>query len=253
MKKVLLGAILLLNALLSDAQVSFSLTGGAYKVSVSPDFLTYPDTTIKSFREKITPEIGLMINLPISKTLSVATGVLYNRRATDYNQFYDTANLYNRVKNLPDDKRYLILSSNTVMNIGYIDLPLYLKFAFPIKQNSIFIGGGPHLAMFLNNNLNYKTIRVSQAFPDVPSEAEFRDEKVLDYLVGNGPNHYKGAHISMSAFAGVSLGKISLTARYNTDLTEFYKDDTRKFKFTTVGVSLSYLIVKDLASAASKR
>jgi len=246
MKKLLLFLFAALAFSYSKAQSSIAITGGLQNASVSPDFILYPDTLKKLSTQKTGVLLGFIANIPLKGNLFLHTGIVYSAKGSNWTQFYDTANLYINTKDLPIGKKSKPFSTNTKLNVNYIDVPLNLMYKLPIKKSSsLTIGVGPQASIFYNGNSTSFTINVSQ--DSVASSSVRTSIKTVennDLPVGKITKKYRVIHFGMNAFIGVEFSRVFFHMNYAKDLNEFYDEDGRKYKNKTLGLSFGIFLGK---------
>jgi OOP family OmpA-OmpF porin len=244
MKKLILCLCILSSFFGSKAQTSIAIVGGLQKASVSPGFLVYPDTLQKSETQKTGAILGIVANIPLSKYFFVRTGVVYSSRGSNWTQFNDTTDLYARTKDLPLNKRVKPFSTNTKLNVNYIDVPLNIMYKLPFKNNSgLVIGVGPQASIFYNGSSTSFSINVSQ---DSSSESSVRtsvkETQNNDLPVGKLSKTYRIVHFGVNAFVGVEFNRVFFNINYAKALNEFYEEEGRKYKHQTAGLSMGIFL-----------
>lgn len=244
MKNLIAFLLVMLSASSTYAQPKIALTGGLQSASVSPDFIAYPDTLRKTSSQKTGIVLGVVANIPITKRLSFHTGILYSGKGSESTQFYDTANLYVKTKDLPANQKTKPYSLNRKLNLQYIDVPLNLVYKLPLGKNSHFtIGAGPQVSIFYNGSTSFTTLSVTQDSASASSVRTYIDVKENnDLAVGKIPKKYRVLHLGTSAFLGVDFSRIFLHINYTKGLGAFYEEEDRKYKHQTLGLSLGVFL-----------
>lgn len=246
MKKTFVLSCFCVLALFSQAQTAIALVGGVHGSTISPEFLSRPDS---SKRKTATAgshlAFGFVATVPISKVLAFQSGVLYTAKGDEHTQFYDTANLYASTANLPASKKQKLLSTNTVLNLNYIEMPFLLLLKLPIKGSTKFIlGGGPQLSLFYNGSTQANNLYVLQAHPDSAVRYSFKGTENNDLPVGKASGRYRILHFGAKAFGGMEFGRVFLTVNYTQDLQEFFEENGRFYKAQTIGANLGIYLGK---------
>lgn len=246
MKKTTLFAAFLLLTLVSGAQGSLAITGGLQGTSVTPNFLTYPDTVNKTSLNKARVTFGFVANVPITGGLFFRTGVLYSAKGSNWSQFYDTANVYR-------EKKAQLLTSKTELNVNYIDIPVNLLYKLPLKKKTRFIvGGGPQLSLLYTGDKTYSTTSVTQPKLDEEAKLEYKQDVNKDLPIGHIPGRYRIVHVGANAFAGLEFNRVFLTANYSRGLGAFYEEEDRQYKHQTIGASIGIYLGKQQSAPAKK-
>lgn len=246
MKRTTIITCLCLIALFSKAQSPVAITMGLNSTSVTPGFLTYPDTVTKTAGPKTGLTFGLVANIPIANGLHFHTGVLYSAKGSNWNQLYDTANV-------AKGGQEQLLSSNTVLNVNYIEIPLNLMYKSPARGRTRFVmGAGPQLSMLYTGNTRYSTVTVSQF--DVKSKVDFQYKQVdnEDLPIGHEPGRYRIVHITANTFAGFEFGKVFFTANYSVGLNAFYQEEDRYYRHQSISARIGIYMGKRTASSKGK-
>jgi len=237
MRKLTLFIIVLFSFIFSDAQTSFTLLGGIHNASVSPNYLSYPDTAKRTMKPKIGVELGLLINFEIKNGFSIRTGVTFSAKGSNWTQFYDTTNLIGRTTNVSSSQKNVLFSANTILTNNYIDAPLDLLYNVPLNRKTKFIvGAGPMFSLILSCHTDFNTLSYSQETNFEPKAHS--DKKFIDLPVGRLPGAARIFHLGYNAFAGLDFGKVSLIVNYNKDINEFFEDKGRNYKNKTFGITL---------------
>jgi hypothetical protein len=245
MKKLFLCLIIASTYLNSQAQSSIAIVGGLQKTAVSPGFIQYPDTLEKAETQKTGVVLGVIANLPLGKNFYIRTGVIYSAKGSNWTQYYDSTDLYNRTKDLPSAKKKMPYLTNTKLNVNYIDVPLNLmyKLHFKNKNSGITLGAGPQASIFYNGNSSSFTINVSQ---DSASESSVRtavnEVRNDDLPIGTATKTYRIIHFGMNAFVGMEFNRIFFNLNYAKGLNEFYEEEGRQYKHQTVGLSMGIFL-----------
>lgn len=245
MKKLHFVVGLIILSQLTKAQTSLLLTAGANRNQASPDFFAYPDTSIKKRGgAKTGIAFGVLANVQISERLYFQTGVQYVKKGSEWTQFYDTTNLYQKTRNEPEARKFKKLFINTKLSLGNIDLPLHLMYKLPLsKKANLVFGGGPTVSIFFDGNLYQQTFSVRQDTLLANSiKVQNKVEENTDLPVGNVPNKYRVVHFSASAFLGVEIKRFFIRTNYTAALIPFYDEDGRKYKHQFFGLSIGYVI-----------
>jgi hypothetical protein len=238
MKSFLVICCLLAVSQFSGAQVSFYLSGGIHSNN-----LPVPDTARHTNESRTGSQFGITVTAPIMKGLFFHTGLLHVTKSASHTSYSDTSDLYGRTAGQPANKRQLLYSENTVTSLRYIELPVGLLYKLPIQgKTRLLAGAGTRLSMLYNGNTHYKTIRVSQEFPDDPADTYFNDDVNKDLPIGNASHQYRIAHFTGELLAGLEFGKVSIVANYNKDLSPFYQEAGRPYKFSSIGVRLNIFL-----------
>ncbi len=238
MSKLILFTILSFLVTVSIAQTSFSFLAGIQKTSVSPDYLTYPDTTKKSLKGKVGVEFGIAANFEIKNGFSLRVGVLFSAKGSNWTQIYDTTDLVRRTINAPTRREKIPFSENTILTTNYIDAPVNLLYSLPLSKKIKFvIGAGPMLSLIFSCKAEISTISFTQVVRNREPQKYF-DQVLIDLPVGKSPGSVRIAHLRYNAFAGLDLGKISLAFKYSQGINEFLEDQGRNYKHKTLGITL---------------
>lgn len=255
MKRLVLFGCLCVSAFLARAQSSLAIVGGLHGSTITPDLLSTPDTSLrKTSAGSARVLVGFIANIPLKKNLSFQAGVLYTAKGSNHTQFYDTTDLYASTAGLPADKRQRLLSTNTTLNLAYIELPFMLVYKFPVKAATKFIlGAGPQLSLLYNGNMHSNSLYVSQAHPDSAVTYRFKEAVNEDLPIGKQPDRYRVLHFGAKAFGGMEFGRVFFTVNYTQDLTEFYEGNNQHFKAQTLGANLGiYLGKRNAATPPAK-
>jgi OmpA-OmpF porin, OOP family len=244
MKKLFLCLCILFSFFYSKAQTSVAIVGGLQKTSISPDFLVYPDTLQKSETQKTGAVVGIVANIPLKKNFFIRTGVIYSSKGSNWTQFYDTTDLYARTKDLALNKKETPFSTNTKLNVNYIDIPLNIMYKLPFKNNSgLVIGVGPQASIFYNGNSSSFSINVSQDSATESSvKTSVKEVKNNDLPIGKLSKTYRVVHFGVNAFLGVEFNRVFFNINYAKGLNEFYEEEGRKFKHQAVGLSMGIFL-----------
>ncbi|HMK24940.1 MAG TPA: outer membrane beta-barrel protein [Chitinophagaceae bacterium] len=241
MKKLFLFIILFFSFIFSNAQTSFTFLGGIHNGSISPDYLTYPDTTKKILKKKTGIELGLVINFEIKYGFSIRTGFLFSTKGSNWTQFYDTTNLVGRTINVPPRQKNILFSANTLLTTNYIDVPLNLFYSLLVnKKTKFMIGAGPMFSLVFSCYTNFNTLSFSQE-PTKEPVAHF-EKQFIDLPIGKLPGRVRIFHLGYNAFVGLELGRVSLTANYSKDINEFLEEQGRNYKHKIWGVTFGFNI-----------
>lgn len=241
MKKLIPFIFLSFSFIFSNAQTSFTFLGGIHNASVSPNYLTYPDTGKNTLKKKIGIEFGLVINFEMLKGFSIRTGLLFSAKGSNWIQYYDTTNLVGRTINVPSSQKNILYSVNTILSTNYIDAPLNLLYSLPVNQKTKFIiGAGPMFSFIFSCHTNLNTLSFSQE-PNADPQAHLKNQ-FIDLPVGKLPGSVRIFHLGYNAFAGIDFGRVSLTANYSKDITGFLEESGRNYKHQTFGVALGFNI-----------
>lgn len=246
MKKFLLTACFGFSVLFSLAQSSVAIVGGLNGNTLKPDLMATSDTTVRQSATSTTRlTFGLMATVPITKILFFQAGVLYTAKGSNQTFVYDTTNLVAKTAGLPEEKRKLLLSSNGVLKLNYIDLPINLVLKVPIGGSTKFVlGGGPQLSLLYNGSTNNNSLYVSQKETDSSVRYTYKETVNNDLPVGNATERYRVLHFGARGFAGLEFGRVAITANYTRDLTGFYEENKNDYKAETIGASISIYLGK---------
>lgn len=244
MKKLILCLSIVFGFLTSRAQPSIAIVGGLQKASVTPHFIQYPDTLEKSETKKTGVVIGIVANLPLKKNFFIRTGVIYSAKGSNWTQFYDSSNLYNRTKDVPANKKKMPFLTNTKLNVNYIDIPLNLMYKLPFKNNSgLTLGIGPQASILYNGNTSSFTIHVSQdSLKESSVRTDVKETENNDLPIGKATKTYRVVHFGMNAFIGVEFNRVFFNLNYAKGLNEFYEEEGRKYKHQTLGLSMGIFL-----------
>jgi hypothetical protein len=254
MKKLILFLLGTFALSLTKAQSSIAITGGIQNAWVSPDFILYPDTLKKFSTQKTGIVFGFTATVPIKKNLFFQTGVVYSAKGSNWTQYYDTTNLYATTANLPSNKKSKPFSTNTKLNVNYIDIPLNVKYRLPLKKSSSFtIGAGPQASIFYSGNLSSFTINVSQDSLTASSvRTSIKTEENSDLPVGQATANYRVLHFGMNAFIGMEFNRVYFHIHYAKDLNELYEEGGRKYKNKTIGLRIGVLLGQQKTNGSHK-
>jgi OmpA-OmpF porin, OOP family len=246
MKKTILSLGVLFLALYSVAQSTLAITGGLHSATVTPNFLTYPDTANKTSLSKGRVMFGFVASVPVKGNLFFRAGVVYSAKGSNWSQLYDTANLY-------DSRKYQLLSSRTELNVNYIDIPLNLVYKLPLAKKSRFVvGAGPQLSLLYNGNKYFYTTSVAQPELDDKVIYDYEQDINKDLPIGHIPGRFRIVHMGANAFGGLEFNRVFLTVNYSRGLGAFYEEDGRDYKHQTIGASLGIFLGKKEGSTAKK-
>lgn len=237
MRKVILSLFILCFCTCSKAQFSVALVGGPQSSSVSPDFLLLPDTVKKSASRYTGINIGLIGDIPLNRKQSLVfrTGILYSAKGSQAVQNFDTSKV-----DLTTGK--YLMQANTTLNVNYIDVPVNFILKLKLAGKTKFIlGGGATASLFYNGSTTLNTISVSKQTPNSAPNESYLGNTYTDLPVGYG-NKYRIIHFSANALAGFEFGRVFLTANYSSGLTDFYKKDDQRFRYTTFGAHLGIFL-----------
>ena len=254
MKKLILCLSVIFTFLISKAQPSIAIVAGLQRASVSPDFITYPDTLEKAQSHKTGVVLGIIANLPLKKNFYIRTGVIYSAKGSNWTQFYDSTDLYNRTKDLPANKKKMPFLTTTKLNVNYIDVPLNLMYKLPFKNNSgLTLGVGPQASILYNGNSSSFTINVSQdSLIESSVRTDVKEVQNNDLPIGQVTKTYRIIHFGLNAFIGVEFNRVFFNLNYAKGLTEFYEEEGRKYKHQTLGLSMGIFLGQRPAVKNSK-
>lgn len=246
MKRATILSCLCFLAVWAAAQGPVALTVGVNRASVSPNFLSYPDTAFNTGGARSGFTFGFVANIPIENGLHFHTGVLYSTKGSDWTQVFDTLHL-------AESKKEQLLSTNTVVNVNYIEIPLNLMYKSPARGKTRFImGAGPQLSMLYTGHSRTNTIHVSQETTDAEVEYRYVQKSVEDLPIGHLPGRYRIVHVTANTFAGFEFGRVFFTANYSVGLNAFYQEEDRYYRHQSVGARMGIYMGKRAAAAKSK-
>ena len=217
---------------MAHAQPSISFTGGFHQSSIAPDAFQQPNVVSSVYTKRVALHFGLLANVPFSSPSRFAfqPGVVFYGKGDKVSQVMDSAKT---------DMR----TATITRNLDYIDIPLNVVYKLPLNRNTSFvIGGGPQASLFYNG-------RVQTSSVNAAGEYTINDNN--DLPVGHGEGQYKIVHLAAGAVAGFEFGRVSLTAQYSHSLTDFYQQNNRTYKHTTVGASLGIKLGKAATPATA--
>lgn len=228
---------------LANAQSPVAITVGVNSASVTPNFLSYPDTATNSGGSKTGFSFGFVANIPIQNGLYFHTGVLYSTKGSSWTQLYDTLSV-------AESKKEQLLTSNTVLDVAYIEIPLNLMYKSPARGKTRFVmGAGPQLSMLYTGQSRVNTTHVSQESVDAPVDYRYQQETNEDLPIGHIPGRYRIVHFSANTFAGFEFGRVFFTANYTMGLNAFYQEADRYYRHQSVGARLGVYMGKRTAAA----
>jgi hypothetical protein len=229
---------------MAKAQSPVAITAGVHGASVTPNFLSYPDTAVNTGGGKIGFTVGFVANIPIHGGLYFHTGVLYSTKGSSWTQLYDTLNV-------AESKKEQLLTANTVLDLAYIEIPLNLMYKTPARGKTRFVmGAGPQLSMLYTGKSQFNTTRVSQESTDEEVDYNYKQESNEDLPIGHIPGRYRIMHVTANTFAGFEFGRVFFTANYSLGLNAFYQVEDRYYRHQSVGARLGIYMGK--RTAASK-
>ncbi|HZF64701.1 MAG TPA: OmpA family protein [Chitinophagaceae bacterium] len=227
MKKLIMLSVFF-AVLAAKAQPRIAIIGGMQSTSVSP-FLNKQPNAIDSSEAKRTGLLfGFIADLPLGtgSKFSIQPGVMLSAKGTTHTQLLDTSTtrIYQHV---------------TDQKITYVDIPVHLLLKLPLSKNTRFIiGGGPQASLFYNGSSSISTMDTS---------SKFSAETNKDLPVGKHDQKFRVLHYSVNALAGFEIGRVFFRAHYSKGLNAYYQD-SKEFKFTSLGASIGVLLGKPPAA-----
>lgn len=246
MKRATILSCLVLVLSLANAQSPVALTVGVNSASVTPNFLSYPDTAVNTGGAKTGFSFGFVANIPIENGLYFHTGVLYTTKGSSWTQLYDTLNV-------AESKKEQLLTSNTALDLAYIEIPLNLMYKSPARGKPRFVmGAGPQLSMLYTGKSSVNTTHVSQESVDDPVDYRYKQDANEDLPIGHVPNRYRIVHFSANTFAGFEFGRVFFTAHYTMGLNAFYQEADRYYRHQAIGARMGIYMGKRTAASKGK-
>jgi OmpA-OmpF porin, OOP family len=238
MKRATILSCLCFFVSLANAQGPVAITAGVQGASVTPNFLSYPDTAINTGGSKTGFTFGFVANIPLQNGLYFHTGVLYSTKGSSWTQLYDTVNV-------AKSKKEQLLTSTTALDLAYIEIPLNLMYKTPARGKTRFVmGAGPQLSMLYTGESRFNTTSVSQEAPDTEVEYHYKLQSNEDLPIGHIPGRYRIVHFTANTFAGFEFGRVFFTANYSMGLNAFYQEEDRYYRHQAVGARLGIYMGK---------
>lgn len=223
MRKVILLYCFLMTLMVAGAQQRISLAAGLHSSSVSPFWKLQPKASSQLMQAKGGFHLGLIADLPVRfYGWHFQPGVLYNNKGAKQQQAFN-----------PDSLPKLSYYSYS-QNINYIDVPLNLVYKFYSLTNTRFmLGGGPYASFHYTGSQSYNSI---DTLGTVTSDSN------NDLPVGKGDNEFRTIHYGLSLLAGVEFKNAYITANYNKGLTPYFTQESKKYKYGTIGVTIGFYL-----------
>jgi OOP family OmpA-OmpF porin len=214
---------------LAQSQLRAALLAGPVSASVDEkNSIPGWEQMIKpGFKAKGGLNLGLLIELPISKRWYVQPGLFYMARGRKFFLANDTL-----TAELSDTA-----SAGHTLATNYIDIPLNIAYKLPLgNKNNFFISAGPYLSFFYGGKQKFETRFYS-------TNSYQQDEAKVE--TGSDPGKVKSIDIGWNVRAGFELNKILITGFYSNGLTNFYNSSYNgTFHHDVIGASVGFWLNK---------
>ena len=209
----------------STAQVHYAIRAGVSfpNLNISDD----SGEDFGDFKTKVGFHVGATVDIPLSKLLSIETGLLFSRKGTQVEE--------------TDSFLGSTITFKTEVITSYIDLPISLKVNIPVGTPIIFISFGPYIGYGLSG-------KATTEFT-VNGQTE-KDEDIIDWGSDPDADFLKRFDFGIVPAAGIEFKSFSLSFSYWLGLTNIsaYTEDGASIKNQNMQISLGYIFGKNRAS-----
>ncbi|MDH5599194.1 MAG: PorT family protein [Cyclobacteriaceae bacterium] len=189
------------------AQPTFGIKAGFNFAIWSQNFQVAADEM--PVNSRLAPNLGLVVDYPISEGLSLRSGIQYSSKGT-------AVDLKELLADLPDLK----IKGYDRFIVNYLEIPVKGVFAAgPVK-----VSAGPYFAFGLNgiNKWDYEVTYNGGSFTDNGSEkAEFSNERIS----GNNKWEIKGMDLGIDLGVEYPVGPVSLGLSYSKGFVNMTPSD----------------------------
>jgi len=208
MKKTLITAVLLVNAMALSAQIRIGVKAGVNFANM--EMKTDESSLSISPSSRTSYHFTGLVDIPLSTVFSFQPGVSVTGKGAKYNESQEEGSLFYK--------------SEEVMDLMYLEVPLNAIARFEAGPGKFFIGAGPYVGLGLSGKYKQKvTSNIDGGTETISDESDINfgdgeDElKSLDFgvngLIGyelsNGLNLNLGYGLGLSNIAGKDSGATS--------------------------------------------
>jgi len=205
----------------STAQVHYSIRAG-----VSFPNMKFSDNSEEGFDDfKILTgfHIGAIVDIPLSKLLSIETGLLFSKKGSQFEQ--------------TDSFSGQTFTVKAEINTSYIDLPISLRVNIPVGTPIIFISFGPYIGYGLSGKMK------TELYFNGQTE---KNEEKIDWGSNPDDDFLKRFDFGIVPAAGIEFKSFSLSFSYWLGLVNIssFTDDGASIKNQNMEISVAYIFGK---------